>query len=227
MTEIDGREFFCSWSGGKDSSLAYYYTLQEGGVPAGLVTTMLESGDRTRAHGLSREILRQQADRLNTDLFTCPTSWDDYEDNFIELLDELQQKNGELELGVFGDIDLEGHREWVEKVCGEVGLTAYLPLWEKSRRELICEFVDTDFEAIIVALDAEVLSEEYLGRPLDMAFIAELERLELDPSGENGEYHTVVVDGPIFSEPLSYELGEITSRDGKLFQEIISTAGGS
>ncbi len=87
--------------------------------------------------------------------------------------------------------------------------------------------METDFEAIIVALDAEVLSEEYLGRPLDMAFIAELERLELDPSGENGEYHTVVVDGPIFSEPLSYELGEITSRDGKLFQEIISTAGGS
>ena len=225
--KIDGREFFCSWSGGKDSALAYYYALQEGAVPAGLVTTMMESGARTRSHGLSREIMLQQAEKLDTDLFTCSTSWDDYEDNFVELLDEIKESNGELEIGVFGDIDLEGHREWVEKVCEKVGLRAYLPLWEKSRRELICEFVESDFEAIIVALDAEVLSEEYLGRPLDMAFIAELERLELDPSGENGEYHTAVVDGPIFSDPLSYELGEITGRDGNLFQEIISTSGGS
>ncbi len=219
---ISEKKFFCSWSGGKDSCLAYYYALEEGAIPEALVTTLIESGERTRAHGLNREVLRKQANSLGTSLFTTSTSWEDYEDNYIALLRELRNKSTEIEMGVFGDIELEEHREWVEKVCRAVDLNAHLPLWQRSRRELVCEFIESGFEALVVAVDAEELDEEFLGRPLDMAFIAELERKELDPSGENGEYHTLVVDGPIFSEPVPYELGDRYKKNGSWYQDVHS-----
>lgn len=223
--DIGNKEFFCSWSGGKDSSLAYYYTVENGGIPAALVTTLLESGERTRAHGLSVDMLERQAENMDSRLITCPTSWEDYEQNFIDLLSCLNKENN-IELGVFGDIELDGHREWVEKVCEIAGFQAHLPLWHKSRRELICNFIELGFEAIVIVVDDEVLDQSFLGRTLDMAFIAEMERLELDPAGENGEYHTVVVDGPIFEKAVDYELGEIKRDNGKWYQNITPVSGG-
>ncbi len=223
--DIGNKEFFCSWSGGKDSTLAYYYAVKNGGIPAALVTTLLENGERTRAHGLSVDMLEEQAESLGDRLFTCPTSWDDYEQKFVDLLSYIKKENN-IEMGVFGDIELDEHREWVEKVCDTAGFQPHLPLWHKSRRELICDFIESGFEAVIIVVDNEVLDESFLGRTLDMAFIAEMERMELDPAGENGEYHTVVVDGPIFDNAIDYELGEIKRVNGKLYQDISSVSGG-
>ena len=222
---IGNKQFLCYWSGGKDSSLAYYHAAQNGGIPTALVTTLLENGERTRAHGLSVSMLKKQAEQLGSELFTCPTSWDDYEQNFVDLLSSIKGKNN-IEHGVFGDIEIEEHREWVEKVCQQAGFQAHLPLWQKSRRELICEFIELGFKAVVIVVDSEKLDETFLGRTLDMTFIAEMERMEIDPAGENGEYHTVVVDGPIFAGAISYELGEIERENGKLFQDISPAAGG-
>jgi len=118
----------------------------------------------------------------------------------------LTLKNDGIDGGVFGDIDLEEHRQWVESTCQKVDITPYLPLWGKSQEEILREFVGLDFEAIVVAARAEFFGEEVLGQEIDTAFIKRLGELHqtrgITLCGESGEYHTFVINGPIFRNRL-------------------------
>jgi len=147
-------------------------------------------------------------------------SWDDYEEAFVDGLRELAG-NG-IECGVFGDIDLEGHREWVERVCSTVGIDAYEPLWKRNRRDLLDEFFALGFKATIIAIRDGVLSTDMLGKVLSPGVVADMEETGIDASGENGEYHTVVTDGPVFSNPIVVYPGNTVSRDGYHFLSISS-----
>jgi len=151
-------------------------------------------------------------------LRTRCASWSEYESVFVAALRELAA--GGVEAGVFGDIDIDAHREWEEKVCEQAGLEAHLPLWKAAREELLEEFVGLGFEAMIIATNAEKMGKEYLGKRLDRALIEQLTSIAIDPCGEAGEYHTVVTDGPVFREGLRIRKGKAFLRSGYWFLDI-------
>jgi uncharacterized protein (TIGR00290 family) len=111
-----------------------------------------------------------------------------------------------IEGGIFGDIDFNPHREWIEKVCNEAGLTPHIPLWLENQNQLLRDFIDSGFEAVLVAARADLFGENVLGRKIDRDFIKDLlelcETKGITPCGEAGEYHTLVVDGPLFKRRL-------------------------
>ena len=129
---LAGRRFFVSWSGGKDAYLALQRAVRRGGEPAALVCMLHEDGRVSRGHGLPLALLEEQAAALGVPLVTRATTWDGYEATFVSLLHELRGQG--VEAGVFGDIDLQAHRDWVEGVCEVAGLGCHLPLWQEPRR---------------------------------------------------------------------------------------------
>lgn len=192
---------FCSWSGGKDSAMALYYYMKERDKPVYLLTMCEEGGLFTRSHHLPREVICAQAQSLDTlPVWGC-ASWETYEREFLGL--GRQMKELGVNAGVFGDIDIREHREWVETVCSILGITPYLPLWQKPRKELLKEFLDAGFEAVVVGVSAKVLDPSFLGRKMTHDLLGEFEAAGIDIAGENGEYHTVVTNGPIFSAEIN------------------------
>jgi uncharacterized protein (TIGR00290 family) len=214
----EGTAFVCSWSGGKDSCLALRRAMSAGARPQSLLTMLAEDGAQSRSHGLPASVLQAQAARLGIPLLTRAAPRKEYEAVFVAALQKLKEQG--VEAGVFGDIELAEHREWVERVCEVVGIEAHLPLWQESRAKLLDEFLSLGFKATVVATRDEELGNDYLGRVLDVALVQEFERLGIDLCGERGEYHTVVTDGPIFSRPLGLKEGLITLRLGTWFVDV-------
>ncbi len=190
-----------SWSGGKDSCYALVKANQEGHTISGLLNMMNENGKISRSHGLTEYILHQQANAIGVPIHAEPASWSDYEQQYIKALKNLKAELN-LEAVVFGDIDLQPHRDWEEKVCKEAELEAILPLWQGDRKALVMEMIDAGIEAIIVSCNLE-MGERFLGRSITKELVEELEELGIDACGENGEYHTVVINCPLFSTPVN------------------------
>jgi diphthine-ammonia ligase len=191
---------FVSWSGGKDSALAAYRARQQGHRLVYLLNTVAEDGSRVRSHGFPSEVVALQARAMGLPLIQVHTSWEEYEANFKDAMWTLRAAG--VEGGVFGDMDLEEHRAWVERVCTEVGLVPLLPLWKADPWALLEEFWEAGFRAVVVATR---LDPAFLGRPLDRELVTEMAALGAHPCGENGEYHTLVTDGPLFRCPLRAE----------------------
>jgi len=215
---IARRSFFCSWSGGKDSCLALHRAIRAGGRPEALLTILAEDGARSRSHALPRSLIEKQARSLGLCAVFRSASWDDYEAAFSAALREMK-KDG-IAVGVFGDIDVESHREWGVRMCCAAGMTAVHPLWGEDRRALLETFVDLGFDARIVAVDGRRLERSFLGKTIGAETIAELEAAGVDPSGELGEYHTVVADGPIFSSEVSVDAIGEERHDGYWFLNL-------
>jgi uncharacterized protein (TIGR00290 family) len=211
-------QFFCSWSGGKDSCLSLYWALNLGYRCASLLTMIDETGKHSRSHGLSPEALKAQAESIGLPLRTVHASWGDYESRFKEQASRFREAN--VLHGVFGDIDLDPHREWVERVCRESGITAHLPLWKGSRRKLVQDFIDAGFKALVVVVNTDKMPDSFLGRLVDGNLVGELEAIGVDACGENGEFHTFVFDGPIFKKRLSITTGDAVVRQEYAFQTI-------
>jgi len=215
---LRANTFITSWSGGKDSCLALDRAKASGLEPAGLFTMFMEGGERSRSHGLTHTVLRAQAEALDLRLFTNNASWPDYEGVFIDAWREFRLRG--IPTGVFGDIDIEEHRAWVQRVCAAADMRAMHPLWQAPRRALLEEFIDKGYRATVIAVRDGVLDKSFLGRSLDRRLIDELERLGIDACGENGEYHTVVTDGPLFHAPLHLAQGEASCRSGVWFLDV-------
>jgi uncharacterized protein (TIGR00290 family) len=215
---IVNQPFFCSWSGGKDSCLALHQALEQGGKPKYLVTMMTEDGLKSKAHGLPKDLFELHAKSLGIPIEFRSTSKDKYESVFVSTLRELK-KNG-VEFGVFGDIDLEPHFEWVERVCSSALIKSYEPLWRMDRRSVVDEFISLGFKATIIAVKQNVMNLNFLGRAFNSKVVAEIERSGIDASGEGGEFHTVVTDGPIFSSSIQLEMKETVNRNGYAFLKV-------
>ncbi|WP_206427363.1 diphthine--ammonia ligase [Clostridium rectalis] len=215
---IQNKRFFCSWSGGKDSCLALYKAIKEGGRLVALFTMFTEEGVRSRSHGLDKKIIEQQAKVLKINLITASASWNDYEEVFLKEL--LNMKDKGIEVGVFGDIDLESSKQWVNMICDKACIKSMLPLWQEKREELVKEFIDLGFKAKIVSLKSSVMDKSYLGQILDKKLMNELKDIGVDPCGENGEFHTVVIDGPIFNNPLNLVIKDTVLKDGYWFLDM-------
>lgn len=209
---------YCSWSGGKDSSLALNHAIQTGAVPGLLVTMLTEGGERSRSHGLRRALLEAQAQAIGVPIAFAATTWDGYEAALAAELVKAERQG--LRTGVFGDIDIDRHREWVERVAAAAGTTAVHPLWQRDRAGLMRELLDLGFRAVLVAVRDGLLPPSLLGETIDAAMLEEFERAGVDLAGENGEFHTCVVDGPIFSHPVEIEPGETSLRDGVWFIDL-------
>ncbi|MBI3218331.1 MAG: diphthine--ammonia ligase [Bacteroidetes bacterium] len=200
MRELKDNLFVCSWSGGKDSCYALMKAKQMGLTPTVLLNVLNEHGEISRSHGIPKVVLEKQAEMLGLPLYAVPASWDTYETTFVESLQSLKQKY-QLTHGVFGDIDLDAHREWEEKVCANAKLEAVLPLWKRERKELVLEMLAQGIETYIVSCN-EQMGKSFLGNQLTPDLILQLEELGVDPCGENGEFHTLVVNMPLFAERM-------------------------
>jgi diphthine-ammonia ligase len=190
----------CSWSGGKDSCFALMETLGKDFQLRALVNMMNENGLISRSHGLPISILQQQADAMNVSLITRATSWNKYQDNFIQSL-EIIANDYDVKAMVFGDIDLQQHRDWEEMVCSKAGLSAILPLWKKDRKELVMKMLNEGIECMIVSCNT-TMGEGFPGRVMNLELVAELEKMGIDVCGENGEFHTVVINCPLFQHAI-------------------------
>jgi len=216
------KKVFVSWSGGKDGCLALYRVLRAGMDVCYLANMVSEDSQRSRSHGIRSAIIKKQAEALGIPIVQRPTADDAYEASFIEMLREFQREG--IEEGIFGDIDFPPHREWVENVCRRAGLTARLPLWQESQSKLLKEFIGAGFRAVVVVVKAGLLGKELLGRSVDKDFLALMESTKgVTPCGEAGEYHTLVVDGPVFKKRLEITKSKIVTRGEHHFLEILET----
>ena len=206
---------FASWSGGKESALATYKAILWGYQVSYLVNFISEDGERSRSHGIKASVLDWQSKAMGIPLVQVKTSWEDYEENFRKVVGKLKLKG--ILGGVFGDMDLVEHREWLERVCGELEIKPILPLWGIGSEELLADFWSLGFKAIVVATK---LDQSLLGRALDKSSLNEIEKFGCHPCGESGEYHTFVFDGPIFKMPLEVIPGKKEKRDNVWFLEI-------
>lgn len=204
-----------SWSGGKDSAYAVYLAQQTGFTARGLLNVLNENGKISRSHGLPVHLLQQQAEAMNLPLYTLASSWNAYESNFIHALQEMKTALPVSHV-IFGDIDLQAHRDWEEKVCSTTGLTAYLPLWQKDRKKVVLSMLEAKFEAIIVSCQA-TMGLSYLGRTIDLSLVEELESRGIDPCGENGEFHTLVTNCPLFSTPVQFTIAGKSAHENYCF----------
>jgi uncharacterized protein (TIGR00290 family) len=200
-----------SWSGGKDSYLALHRSRTNFDVVA-MITMFGEDGSRSRSHGLRPGILQAQADRLGLPLFAGRGSWAGYEAAYRGALAEAQSLD--ITHVIFGDIMYESNRAFPERVCAAHGLVAVEPLWNEPTDTLFREFVATGADARIVTLKDGVVDPAWLGRRLTLDLLAEIQATTIDPCGEHGEYHTLVVDAPLFSSPLAMVFGERVLRHG-------------
>ena len=203
---MENKKAFCSWSGGKDSCLALQRALRSGYDVEILLTMFDETEDRSRSHAVPLKLIQAQAAALGIELVTAKASWQNYERVFVEQLKTFQKR--EITHGIFGDIDLQAHRDWEEKICAAAEIKAVLPLWLENRRAMVNEFLAENYQAVVVCVNEDFLDASFCGRIFDEKFIADLPA-SVDVCGENGEFHTFVFDGRNFKNPVKYEIAEI------------------
>jgi diphthine-ammonia ligase len=214
---------FASWSGGKDCCLALYRAKKEGLDVRYLFNMITEDKKRSKSHGISAKVIKEQASALGIPIIQQPTVDEEYEAVFTKKLKDLKRQG--IDVGVFGDIDFNEHREWIERVCKNAAITPRLPLWLEDQNKLMNEFISEGFKAVVITVKADLMGKEFLGRIVDRELIRDITSLDkgITPCGEAGEFHTIVVDGPIFKKRLELTRTEIVSRQEHHFLEILKT----
>lgn len=193
-----------SFSGGKDSTLSLFRMIKEGYEIIGLLVTFDENNNSC-FHQIPNEIFKKISKSLQIDIYQVECSNENiYEEEFEKILKKA--KDNGADICVFGDIDIEHHKKWGIDRCKNAGIKAHFPLWQEDREKLTHEFIDSGFNAIIKKVDLKKLNESYLGEALTNDLVEDIKNIGCDPCGENGEYHTLVIDGPIFSKKIEMDI---------------------
>lgn len=201
-------KIIASTSGGKDSTFALFKAIQMGHEVAYLANTIAYDSGRVRFHGVKKEIIQQQARALEIPLLQKETTPENYREEYIENIKNVIKKE-DIEGLCLGDIFLEDCYTWAKEICDELGIELIEPLWKKSSEEVMEDFIDSGFEAIVVSTQSDLLDESWVGRKLDQSFLDDIKKLKnVDICGENGEYHSLVLDGPIFKKRLEIKKSE-------------------
>ena len=193
----------CSFSGGKDSCLALWLARRQGYDVRTLLAMFDQDGRRSRSHAIPLGVMQRQAEAAGCNLMTRNTTWKTYEAQFIDALTELHDSGHRA--AIFGDIDVQAHRDWEERVCAAANMKALLPLWQNDRLQLADEVLSLGFRAKVICTDSRYLGDEFCGREYNARFIADLPP-GVDACGENGEFHTFVYDGPCFKHPVEHSI---------------------
>jgi uncharacterized protein (TIGR00290 family) len=207
------------WSGGKDSALALHEILESGRYEVQeLLTTVTRDYDRISIHGVRSVLLEQQAKALGFPLektfISKGASDEEYETELLKAL--KRQRDAGVSSMVFGDIFLEDIRKYRERMLMKVSVNGVFPLWKKDTRTLARRFIQFGFKAVIASVDSEVLAKDFVGREYDERFLSDLPE-NVDPCGENGEFHSFVYDGPIFHERVSFTKGVKVLREKRFY----------
>ncbi len=209
------------WSGGKDSCFAAYLAKLKGYKIVSLFNFTDFQGVDSLSHGLSAQIIRKQIEMTGFSFLQKAMPKQTYTEEFKKVISEWKEKENIVGI-VFGDIYLEEHKVWIDKVCQELDVKPVMPLWGRKTKDLITEFIKTGFKAKIVSADRRFLEEEWLGRKVDQRLVKDLEALgNIDLCGEKGEFHTFVYDGPIFKKAVEFSFGKKTQKNGHWFLEVI------
>ncbi len=211
-------KFAMSYSCGKDSTLALHKMLAQGNEAVCLVICFNETAGRSYFHGADNEMLQRYSEVLGLPILLCPTTGDDYAQAFEAGL--AQAKAMGAEAVCFGDIDIAENRRWEEERCQVVGLAACFPLWRQGRAALVQELLALGYRCLIKSVNRRLLPTSLLGCCLDEAAVAVMQAAGVDVCGENGEYHTLAVDGPIFRRSLQFKLGELLESGNYAFIDI-------
>jgi uncharacterized protein (TIGR00290 family) len=214
------------WSGGKDSSLALREIMASSCYEvAALLTTVTAGYDRISMHGVRCALLDQQAAALGLPLCKVTISPGatnaEYEAAMHAAL--LDYKSQGITTVVFGDLFLEEIRKYRDRMLGEIGMRALYPVWGLDTAQLARDFIQMGFQAVLVCVDPKQLDPKFSGRFFDASLLADFPS-NVDPCGENGEFHTFVFAGPIFQHPLKVEKGEVVSRGGFCFCDLLPAA---
>ncbi len=210
-----------AWSGGKDSALALHRVMSRHDVKV-LLTTITKPYSRVTMHGVRVELVRLQAESIGIPLeevvipYRCPDKV--YRRIMSRKMGELMRRG--VEAVVFGDIFLEDVRRFREENLREVGMEGVFPLWGEDTWKLSREFLQLGFKAVITCIDPRRLDPENLGRQYSLEFLGNLPP-DVDPCGENGEFHTFVHQAPYYRTSIKYRLGEKVQRDGFLWIDLI------
>ena len=215
-----------SWSSGKDSALALHEVREAGDVEVtGLLVTMNASADRVAMHDVRRTLVAAQADALGLPVHFVSLPWpcpnEDYE-RLMGAACAAALADGATAL-VFGDLFLEDIRTYREQQLAGTGLTPLFPLWQRPTPQLAQRMIEVGIDAVVTCVDSRALDASFAGRSFDADFLADLPD-GVDPCGENGEFHTLVVSSPDFATPLDVEVGEVVERDGFVFADVTSRA---
>lgn len=199
-----------NWSSGKDSAFALYKTLKEDQYEVTtLLTSINKEYQRISMHGVHVSLLEQQAASLGIPLIKMELpkepSMEEYKEIMNLTMSEIQARG--VTHSIFGDIFLEDLRKYREEQLNAIGMQAVFPLWKQNTSNLIHEFLDLGFKTIVTCVNGNYLDKSFAGRIIDRDFIKDLPE-NVDPCGENGEFHTFTFDGPVFKNPISFEIGE-------------------
>ncbi len=215
--------YFVSWSGGKDCCFACYKAISQGAK----ITQLVNLRFKGSSHIVDQNLLKFQAETIGIPIIQKETLWDNYERNFKETVRPLVSKD--VQGIIFGDLFCEEfqeqkHKEWAERVCGELGIKAVEPLWGMKPDQVFRDFIAAGFEAIIISVKVDLIGEEWLGQKMDTTFLKYLLDKKLNVCGELGEFHTLVVNGPLFQKKINILEGKHV-KGGKYSQlEILKYA---
>jgi uncharacterized protein (TIGR00290 family) len=211
------------WSGGKDSAMALHVlrNAPEYDVVA-LLTTVTRDFDRISMHGVRRALLHRQAAALGLPVdevwISAGAANSEYEAQMGAVLARYRERG--IATVAFGDIFLEDLRTYREENLRRVGMQAIFPIWKRETRALADEFISLGFRSCTCCVDSRKLDESFLGRVIDESFLAALPP-DVDPCGENGEFHSFTFAGPIFEQPIPVQSGETVCRDSFLFRDLL------
>lgn len=212
-----------SWSSGKDAAWALHVLRQQGEVEvAGLLTTTNEAFDRVAMHGVRASLLEAQAVATGLPLWKVPLPWPCSNEAYEAIMAQVcvEAAGGGIEAMAFGDLFLEDIRDYrLQKLAG-TGLRPLFPLWNPDTARLSRDMVAAGLRATLACVDPQALDAGFAGREFDAALLAELP-LSVDPCGERGEFHTFAWDGPMFRHPIPVRRGEVVTRDGFVFADLV------
>lgn len=212
-----------SWSSGKDSAWSLHVLKSNPKVEVvGLVTTVNQAFDRVAMHGVRRQILKAQAAATGLPLHIIPLPWPCSNDDYERLMGAFvrDQVAAGIEAMAFGDLFLEDIRAYRELKLAGSGLKPLFPLWGRPTRDLAEEMIDGGLKTVLATVDPKTLPEHFAGRLFDRQLLSELPD-GVDPCGENGEFHTCVFGGPMFSRDLDVRIGERVTRDGFVYADLL------
>jgi uncharacterized protein (TIGR00290 family) len=213
------EKILVSWSGGKDSVLSLNEILKDEKLEINALLTVFTSDyDRVSMHGIRRIMLEKQVENLGyflEKIFISKNASDkDYKSQMVSILQKYES-NGVRSV-VFGDMFLEDVRKYREENLSKISMTGLFPLWKKDTFQLAKQFIKLGFKSIVTCIDSKRLSKDFVGRMFDKEFLSALPS-NVDPMGENGEFHSFVFDGPLFKRRVKFELGEIVFRDERFY----------